>query len=225
MDVTTEINNKIQIMGGSGSSAPAYLASNKSLLFARGANSINTAPSQRVTAIPLQLNFSDAVGLFGSENTFVKVELDIQSSVNLFANVETPENTYYPVWTFEETELVNNYETAVFDYLKDLVTENTYLPVRLSGELSEYDRPIVSVQLSNIKTGNRFVDAWLEPVLYGKDKKRAEQDLLYTDIKSYFYVGFHARNTRRLPYNVNVNIGVEYLEYRNMTEAQRKLLR
>ena len=35
MDVTTEINNKIQSMGGSGSSNLTYLASNKSLLFAK----------------------------------------------------------------------------------------------------------------------------------------------------------------------------------------------
>lgn len=225
MDVTTEINKKIQSMGGSGSSDPSYLSSDKALIFAGGANNINTAPSQRVTAIPLRLNFSDSVGLFGAENSFIKVELDILSSINLFANIDLPENTYYPVWTFEEVELVNNYETAVFDYLNDVVTQNTYLPVKLSGELSEYDRPIVSVQLSNIKTGNKFIDAWFEPVLYGKDKERVEGDFLYTDIKSYFYVGFHARNTRRLPYNVDVSVGVEYLEYRNMTEAQRKLLR
>jgi len=96
MNVTTEINNKIQSMGGSGSSNPTYLSSNKSLLFANGANNINTAPSQRVTAIPSQLNFSDSVGLFGAENTFVKVDLQIQSAIAVFANIDFPENSLLP---------------------------------------------------------------------------------------------------------------------------------
>ncbi len=225
MNVTTEINNKIQSMGGSGSSNPTYLSSNKSLLFAGGANSINTAPSQRVTAIPLQLNFSDSVGLFGSENKFVKIDLQIQSSSTVFANIEFPENTYFPVWTFADEALVNDYYTAVFDYLQDPVTVNTYAPAIVTGGLSDYSRPMVSIDLNNLKTGNKFIDAWLEVTLYGKDKQPVDGDFLYTDIDSYFYIGFHARNTRRLPYNVDLKVGIEYLEYNLMTEAQRRLVR
>ena len=225
MNVTTEINNKIQSMGGSGSSNPAYLSANKSLLFAGGANNINTAPSQRVTAIPVQLNFSDSVGLFGAENRFVKIDLQIQSSSTVFANIDFPENSYFPVWTFADENLVNDYYTAVFDYLQDLETVNTYAPALVSGDLSTYNRPIVSIDLTNLKTGNKFIDAWLEVTLYGKDKQPVDGDFFYTDIDSYFYIGFHARNTRRLPYKVDLKVGVEYLEYNNMTAAQRNLVR
>ena len=225
MNVTTEINNKIQSMGGSGSSNPAYLSANKSLLFAGGANNINTAPSQRVTAIPVQLNFSDSVGLFGAENRFVKIDLQIQSSSTIFANIDFPENSYFPVWTLADESLVNDYYTAVFDYLQDLETVNTYAPALVSGDLSTYNRPIVSIDLTNLKTGNKFIDAWLEVTLYGKDKQPVDGDFLYTDIDSYFYIGFHARNTRRLPYKVDLKVGVEYLEYNNMTDAQRRLVR
>ena len=225
MNVTTEINNKIQSMGGSGCSNPTYLSSNKSLLFANGANSINTAPSQRVTAIPVQVNFSDSVGLFGSENRFVKVDLNILSSSTVFANIEFPENTYFPVWTLSDDTLINDYYTANFDYLLDPVTVNTYAPARVSGGLSDYQRPMVSIDLTNLKTGNKFIDAWLDVTLYGKDKQPVDGDFLYTDIDSYFYIGFHARNTRRLAYNVDLKVGVEYLEYNNMTAAQRKLVR
>ena len=225
MNVTTEINNKIQSMGGSGSSNPTYLSSNKSLLFANGANNINTAPSQRVTAIPVQLNFSDSVGLFGAENTFVKVDLQIQSASSVFANIDFPENTYFPVWTFDDATLVNDFYTADFDFLLDPVTVDTYAPSVITGGLSDYSRPMVSVDLTNLKTGNKFIDAWLEVTLYGKDKKAVDGDFLYTDIDSYFYIGFHARNTRRLAYNVDLKVGVEYLEYSDLTDAQRKLIR
>ena len=225
MNVTTEINNKIQSMGGSGCSNPTYLSSNKSLLFASGANSINTAPSQKVTAIPVQLNFSDSVGLFGSENRFIKVDLQIQSSSTVFANIEFPENTYFPVWTFNDESLVNDFYTAEFDYLLDPTTVNTYAPAIVTGGLSDYSRPMVSIDLTNLKTGNKFIDAWLDVTLYGKDKQPVDGDFLFTDIDSYFYIGFHARNTRRLAYNVDLKVGVEYLEYNNMTAAQRKLVR
>jgi hypothetical protein len=81
------------------------------------------------------------------------------------------------------------------------------------------------VDLTNLKTGNKYIDAWFDVTLYGKDKQPVEGDFLYTPTNSYFYLGFHARNTRRLPYNVDLKVGVEYLEYSDMTEAQRKLIR
>ena len=212
-------------MGGSGSSNLSYLSSNKALLFAGGANNINTAPSQRVTAIPVQLNFADSVGLFGSENRFIKIDLKIQSASSVFANIEFPENTYFPVWTLEDVTLVNDFTTAEFNYLLDPATVNSYAPASVTGNLSEYNRPMVSIDLNNVKTGNKFVDAWFDVELYGKDKQMVDGDFLYTDIDGCFYIGFHARNTRRLPYNVNLKVGVEYLEYSDMTEAQRKLIR
>jgi len=36
-------------------------------------------------------------------------------------------------------------------------------------------------------------------------------------------LGFHARNTKRLPYNVQLDIGNEYLEYLDMSAEQKKL--
>ena len=173
----------------------------------------------------MQLNFSDSVGLFGSENRFVKIDLQIQSSSSVFANIEFPENTYFPVWQLDDETLVNDYYTGEFNYFQDPVTVNTYAPALVSGSLSDYSRPMVSIDLTNLKTGNKFIDAWLEVTLYGKDKQPVDEDFLYTDIDSYFYIGFHARNTRRLAYNVDLKVGVEYLEYNNMTAAQRRLVR
>ena len=58
--------------------------------------------------------------------------------------------------------------------------------------------------------------------LYGPDKRPTEEDKIYTDLIIDVYIGFHARNTKRLPYNVRIEVGVEYLEYADMTNAQRR---
>ena len=61
-------------MGGSGSSRQEYLSSNKSLNLSTAGNSINTAPSQLVTAIPVAVSMQDSVGLFGAENRYIKLD-------------------------------------------------------------------------------------------------------------------------------------------------------
>lgn len=222
MDVTTEIRNKINQMGGSGSSRQAYLSSNKSLNFSSGGNNFNTAPAQRVTAIPALLASKGEVGLFGAENQFFKIDLDVQSSNTAFANIEVPENTYFPVWTFVETEIINDYETAIFDYRKDTGTENTYRPARISNDLTSYGNPIVSVEVKNLRTGNQYLDNWLDIGIYDKNGNRIDKDFFYISAESYFYLGAHARNTRRIPINVSVDIGLEYYEKSQMTAAQLK---
>ena len=224
MDVTTEIRNKINQMGGSGSSRQAYLSSNKSLNFASGGNNLNTAPAQRVTAIPALLTFKGEVGLFGAENQFVKINLDVQSSKTAFANIEVPENTYFPVWTFVETATINDYETAIMDFTKDFVTENTYAPARISNDLASYGNPIVSVEIKNLKTGNQYLDNWLDIGIYDKNGNEIDKDFFYMSAEDYFFVGAHARNTRRIPINVTIDIGLEYYEKSKMSTAQLKLL-
>ena len=222
MNVTTEINTKRSSMGGSGSSRQEYLSSNKSLNLSTAGNSINTAKPQLVTAIPVAVSMQDSVGLFGAENRFIKLDLDVQSSSSVFANIDQPENTYFPVWTTDETGVENDFFTADMNFLLDPITVNDFAPALVSGDLSQYNRPVISVELFNLKTGNRFVDNWMDVQLYGRNKQPTEQDKIYTDIGSDVYIGFHARNTKRLPYNIRIEIGVEYLEYAEMTNAQRR---
>ena len=224
MDVTQSIERAILNMGGSGTTNPAYAASSKSLNYAKDKNTIQNAATERVTAIPYVLNYKDTVGLFGAENIFVKVQLNIQSATSAFTNVNVPENTYYPVWTFYEEGVENFYATGVFDFTLDRTTVNDYEPAKISNDLSAFNKPYVRIDLTNLKTGNKFIDNWFDVRIYTKDREEYAYDTIYLSTNDYFYLGFHARNTRRLPYNVQLEIGNEYLEYYDLTEAQRKLV-
>ena len=82
MDVTQQINKQM-ITSGGGSSRPEYFSVNKSLDRSKGSNSLMNAETQRVTAIPYAANYKDTVGLFGAENIFIKVDLDVQNSTKI----------------------------------------------------------------------------------------------------------------------------------------------
>ena len=210
-------------MGGSGSHLPANYASSKTLNFAKDSATIQNARAEPVTAIPRRIDYSDTVGLFGAENVFVKVDLAIQSSSSAFANIEVPENDYFPVWTFPETDTINTYETALFDFTLDKTIVNTYEPARISNDLSQFKKPYINVKLQNLKTGNKYIDAYFDVRMYTKDRQEFPYDEMFIGINDYFYLGFHARNTKRLPYNVRLDIGELYLEYYDLSPAQRKL--
>ena len=224
MDVTKSINNAILSMGGSGTTNPTYASSSKSLNYAKDKNSLQNAATEKVTAIPYVLYYKDTVGLFGAENIFVKVQLNIQSATSAFTNVNVPENTYYPVWTFYEVGTENFYNTGVFDFASDRVPLNDYEPAAISNDLSAFNKPYVRVDLTNLKTGNKYIDNWFDVRIYTKDRIEYEYDTIYMGINDYIYLGFHARNTRRIPYNVQLEIGNEYLEFYDLSDAQRKLL-
>ena len=223
MNVTTEINNKRNSMGGSGSSRQAYLAANKSLNLSSAGNNINNASPKLVTAIPVILKSSDSVGLFGPENKFIKLDLNILSSSSSLDSEENEENDYFPATQNGDIPLGNDYFTSKMDFLKDLTSVNLYNPATATGALSDYERPVISIELENIGTGNRFVDNWLDIRLYSPNREPIDGNKLYTDITSDVYIGLHARNTKRLPYNIEIKVGIEYLEYSFMTKEQREL--
>lgn len=224
MNVTTEINRKINQMGGSGSSRQNYLSANRSLNFASAGNNINTAPGQPITAIPYTVQFSDSVGLMGAENLFYKLNLNIISNTGVFINIDRLENDYLPAWTTVERDIINDYETAVMDFSKEKpgTIENTFEPARISNDLSNYQRPIISVTLVNKKTGNQYLDNWLDVRMYDDRNNPIDYDTFYVDVKSDLKLGFHARNTKRLPVNAQVIIGDEFIEFADLTPQQRK---
>jgi len=223
MDVTNEVNRLIQSMGASGSTSPAFSSASRSLNYAKNQNNIHNAARERVTAIPYQLTYKDTVGLFGAENVFIKVELNIQSAASAFTNIQTAENDYLPVWTLGEEGTTNFYDTAEFDFTTDSSAINDFEPSSISNDLSTFRDPYVRVDLTNLKTGNKYIDSWFDVRIYTADREEYPYDTIYLGFNDYFYLGFHARNTRRLPYNVQLNIGNEYLEYLDLSADQRKL--
>ena len=77
--------------------------------------------------------------------------------------------------------------------------------------MPEIARPRVKINLKNLKTGNIYLDSWLDVRLYTQDREEHPYDVMYCGRRDSFYIGFHARNTKRLPYNVECIIGEEYL--------------
>lgn len=221
MDVTTEVNKSLINMGGSGTTYAPYLSSAKTLNYAADKSSINNAAVETVTAIPFTVKYQDTVGLFGTENIFIKLQLNIKSSSSAFANIEVPENDYFSVWTFIEDGTENTYDTGLFDFANIEGIVNTYEPSNISNDLSAFRNLYVRLDLKNLKTSNKYIDSWLDVRIYTRDKQEYPYDTIYINKNDYIYLGFHARNTKRLPYNVEMDVGYEYLEYDNLTNAQR----
>jgi hypothetical protein len=217
-DVTQRILDRHIIYGGSDGTNSAYYSSNKSLNYATG-GSIARPENDKVSIIPFTINYNDTVGLFGSENHFVRVNVEIDTSVTF----ECFEGIDWSCASITEVEpsLINTYSSAVIDIDKDLTTVNTYEPVELSiNSVATLPDSYLSVDLNNLKTGNKYIDAWFDVRLYNRERQEHPYDKMYVRLNDYFYIGFHARNTRRLPYNVKCVIGQEYISGLN-TDQKR----
>lgn len=208
-DVSQRILDRHIIYGGSDNTNPRYASANKSLNY-RGGGSINKPEQDKVSIIPFTLNYNDTVGLFGSENHFVKVTVNIdRDNANLCFEEADWECS---VISDADTTTVNSYAPATIDVSADLNTVNTYVPAQLiQNSLVVLSDAFISVDLSNLKTNNKFIDNWFDVRLYNKNRKEHPYDKMFVRMTDYFYIGFHARNTKRLPYNVQCIIGNEYV--------------
>ena len=209
-DVTPQILKTNEIYGASDNTNPAYSSANRSLNYAVG-GSITKPELDKVSIIPYTINYKDTVGLFGKENHFVRVNVNINPDV-AFACFE--EEGWECAIMRQDLDLstVNTYVPAEADPLKDLTTVNTYDPAQiLRNSLAAKSDAYVSVDLENLKTGNKYIDSWFDVRLYTAAREEHPFDKMYVRLNDHFYIGFHARNTRRLPYNVKCVIGQEYV--------------
>ena len=76
MDVSQEILRNHIRYGSSDYTKKGYYSASKSLNYASG-STIQRAERQEVSIIPFDLNYKDAVGLFGAENHFIKVQMNL----------------------------------------------------------------------------------------------------------------------------------------------------
>ena len=223
MDVTQQINKQM-ITSGGGSSRPEYFSVNKSLDRSKGSNSLMNAETQRVTAIPYAANYKDNVGLFGAENIFIKVDLDVQNSTDFGEGGLIVIDGYFEVTIGSDVDTLY-YTQAFADYSKDLLPiENDYLPAVFTNELKYVQRPLVKIDLNNIKTGNKYIDSWFDVRLYKPNREEHAYDIMYINPQSFFYIGFHARNTKRLPYNVRMTVAGELISEFDLTKEQKRFL-
>ena len=213
MDVTDQIIRHHQLYGGSDNTSQSYTSSSRSLNYARGA-SIQKPETDRVTTIPHILKYEDSVGLFGSENHFVKVQLNIQNPVAecfddpgyecMEMSGETP--AAGDPYTYPNSGEVPG--QAYLDLNADPITVNTYEPMQFVGNtIARINEIYIKIDLKNLKTGNKFVDNWLDIRLYNEACEEHPYDVMYVKGNRFFYIGFHARNTKRIPYNVDCVVG------------------
>lgn len=218
MDVTAEILQNHLLYGGSDSTGPQGLSASRSLNYAAGP-SISRPDNVGVSVLPFNLNYQGAVGLFGTENYFVKIKLTIDTH---YARKAYGEAYWDPAMFTESTVPDPFYSEGVVDFALDLETLNTYEPARLSNELTPLFDTYVSVDLTNLKTGNIYIDNWLDVRLYTRNREEHPYDEMFIKQNDVFYIGFHARNTRRLGYNVNCLIGDKYISSADMSYEQRQ---
>ena len=77
-----------------------------------------------------------------------------------------------------------------------------------------------SVELINKKTGNKYNDCWLDVRLYTRNREEHPYEKMYVRQYDQFYIGFHARNTRRLPYDVECIVGLEWKPLEDIEEKR-----
>ncbi len=207
-DVTQRILDRHIIYGASDNTNPAYSSSNRSLNYASG-GSIQSPEQDQVSIIPYTINYRDTVGLFGKENHFIRVNVNINKEA-AFACFEE-KGWECAMITNTDDQAVNTYLPSLIDNDLDLITVNTYDPANLKpNTISTKPDSYISVDLKNLKTGNMYIDNWFDVRLYSKTREEHPYDKMYVRLNDFFYIGFHARNTRRLPYNVSCLIGKEY---------------
>lgn len=221
MDVTKEIQKNHIVYGASDYTAPSGLSASKALNYAKGPTIIHPDRTS-VSVIPHTIRYADSIGLFGAENYYLRVDLTV-----------TPEIAKA---CYEE----DSWRCAFIDYLEiekdygwlsaeisqtDVPTENTYDTANIiQNRLPILDNGYLSIDLSNIKTNNRFIDDWLDIRLYTQEREEHPYDKMYVPLKSFFYIGVHARNTKRLPYDIMCQIGQEYRSFDSI-EDERYIMR
>ena len=211
MDVTQEILDN-HITYGASDSTNQNATSVGKLNYANG-GSILHAWDHVVDQVVTVLHWQDSVGLAGAENQFLKIQLKLG---------EMPGSPCY-----EE----KGYECAV--YWKDLPEKDPnwvglkvnqaadpepvgqYLPAEWKyPKYPEYgSEPWISVRIEDLGTDNTHNDGWFDTRLYTKERFEHPYDLMYVRRDEFFYVGFHARNTRRTAYNVKLHIGEHYVPF------------
>ena len=220
MDVTDQILQSNIIYGCSSNTNPSGLSASHSLNFANGA-SIQKPIVERITTVPYKVNYKDTVGLFGAENCFVKIDFNLLGSGK--GCYEEP-GWECAIETNADTATVNEYEPYLNDPLEDLTTVETYEPAEWNDSVVLDAQDYIEVCLKNLKTGNQYIDDWLDIRLYTSQREEHAYDIMYINPSDTFYIGFHARNTRRLPYNVELTLGNKFIDRYKLTADERRYI-
>ena len=222
-DVTPEIQLNHRIYGSSDHNTPWSFAASKSLNYVDGP-SLQRPHDQTIYTIEMTDRWEDAVGLFGAENKFIKYNFKL----NKDQLTRCYEDVGYCCAAINPTDLL------VPDGYKVAQTKIEDVPVQQTYEQAEWHdgSPIdptaggwyISVEVINHGVDNMHQDDWFDVRIYSADRIEHPFSKAYLKHNEFFYVGFHARNTRRLPYKVDVRFGAEVVRAKDV-EDRRLILR
>ena len=223
MDVTEQYLATLIKYGGSEYTGPDSLVGSNSIVYAQGP-SMQRAIEQTVTTVPFEINYQGDIGLMGTENIFFKINLDIQdtgSSINCFEEL----NWECVKVDINGTDTDVAYEDGIIDLNASEGDEPLYAAARFTNELpfAEGDT-LIGVTLTNEGTGNIYEDKNVDSMLYSKCRFEHGFDDMLVSLRGYFYVGIHARNTKRNAYNVKCKVGTSFKRPEELNSDERKLL-
>lgn len=239
MDVTPQILQNHRIYGASDSTNQGYVSSSRALNYGKGP-SIQRPENEKVTNLPRKIAFKDRVGLFGTENHFVRVQMNIQNPLSgcfeepgwecaKFSNETVTSDPY----TLPQNQAIVDYDADLGDdgsCGSDVICITGYEPADIIGNRTfGLQSKYIRIELKNLKTGNIYIDNWLDVRLYNRAYDEHPYDVMYVKYNEPFYIGVHARNTKRLPYNIECTIGENssenaYDSFVNLEDIDLRLL-
>ena len=197
-----------------------YLSPMKQLHLANGP-SMQRAIEQEALVIPQTQEWVDKVGLHSVENVFIKYTVSLSNDRVPFCIAEEGWRclTYSRLEEFDPV-----YEQVVESDEELPETDPWQSAVWVPDTLPTFDgkQPLIKIELINKRTGNIYNDKGLDVRLYTVDRQEHCSNVLWIPNNESFYVGFHARDPRRVAYNVQLKIGHRYLPY-DMIEDKREV--
>ena len=215
MNVTAEILKHDQVYSASDNTNPDRYASGKVLNYATGAT-ITKPDIQEVSVVPYNLHYEDTVGLFGVENYFLRVNLSVVGDIVLAEYMEPG----FVAATVDPSDNTTSSGYALAAKDVDTPENDTDWNSAATPAITLPDigtASYLSVKLINNKTGNIYTDSHIDVRLYTSQREEHPYDVMFIKPRDYFFVGIHARNTKRLPYNIEVKIGEEYSSLESIT--------
>lgn len=224
-NITPQIITYAELYGSSDNTNQSGTASSRTLQYATG-STVQKPVHVPVKTMPQDLTFKNpaGVGLFGAEMVVIRFDLDIQDTGALNNCGPIGFDGYYPACVHLINEgTVNTYRQADVDPDLDLIVVNTYEPATFDNgaEVDLAWKPMVTVSLENLGSGNQYQDCWVDACFLDGNRNVMPVSEFWTPVKSSFYLSISARNTRRMPYNINVNIGDQIASYNALSNQQR----
>ena len=234
MDVTNQILQHHQIYGSSDNTHQGYVSSGQCFNYSKG-NTIQKPIEYGVTVFPFKADIKGDVGLFGAENVFFKFNINVKDNATICIEEEgwlcaeidqemqpiyiPDEYTHNPFyWGGEVRSPGQAY--VIFEIGPDVDPNSGYIPADLGypNYITYFNK--FSVYLENKGTNNIYVDSHVDSRLYGIDRQEHPYELMYVAAKDCIYVGVHARNTKRLPFDMTIYFGYETVDESVPTPAE-----